>query len=49
MSQLTEKLISENLKSALDEISTHHRKNSFHITFHCGQNKMEFLFCVGPR
>ena len=36
------------MKSTLNEILTHHKKNSVSITFHCGRNKMKFCFGGGP-
>ena len=31
------------LHETRNEISTHHKKNSVHITFHCGWNEMNFI------
>ena len=36
------------MKSTLNEILTHHKKNAVSITFHCGRNKMKFCFGGGP-
>ena len=37
------------MKSILSENSTHDKRNSAYITFHCGRNEMKFRFGVGPR
>ena len=31
------------MKYTRKEISTHHKTNSVYITFHCGQNEMNFV------